>query len=211
MIPLSKKSRRVASIVLIFSVIFLASALKNSFAAFSARRTILMEGLGVAFDLPRGFTVFQWEDHEGFYTTGAYFGKEFRPGHFKRIPFEIGFGLGHVDCHHNPDSFKPSACVDAEYRRVKKYVQERIPGYGSDPEYVKLFGNKAVRYTRLNPNRETVIIGYLSVNQLPEPWRNFGNEYVARISFTQDIPQAEFDNAYRKLIDTVVNSLRIMK
>jgi hypothetical protein len=188
----------------------LLGAWKTSFPASLVSRTILLEGIGVAFDIPIGFTALQWEDDEGTYKTGVSFGKEVRPGYFTSVPFEIGFGQNHVDCRVNR-SHVPSACIDAEYRRVRENIRDRVPGYGLDPEYLTLFGNKAVRFTRYGPNRETFIFGYLRVDQLPERLRPPGSEYLARISFTQDIPAAEFDKAYESLIDMVIHSLRLIR
>lgn len=210
MIASSKKNRRVASIVLIASMVILAGASKGSSSIFSGKRTISLERVGVGFELPMGFAIFQWESDEGgYYMASISVGKEFRSRHLKRVPFEMEFYASHRDC---PRSSKPSECVDAEYERVKKNVQERVPGYRSDPEYIRLFGNKAVRYTRYGPNRSTIIIGYLRENQVPQQVTFRGaEEYLARITVTQDIPQAEFNKAYKKIIDAVINSLRTMK
>ena len=204
-------SRGLATAVFISFMITLAGIPKSALPAPSERRTISLDAIHVAFELPRGFTVFQWESYEGFYATTISFGGEFRLGHFKRVPFEIGFWPGPQDCPHNVPSSKPSECVDAEFQRVKENVRRRAPGYKSDPEYVKLFGNKAVRYTAYNPSRQTVIIGYLSESQLTKPLPGFNKEYLARITIFQDVPRAEFDTAYKALIDTVVNSLRVIR
>ena len=205
-----RSGRRPIPIVSI-ALIMLAGAATSVLSAQSARQTISLDAMQVAFELPAGFTIFQWESSEGFYATIVYFGKDFHAGHFMRVPFEVSFWPGPQDCPRNVSYSKPSECIDVEYRRVKENVQHRTPGYNTDPEYVKLFGNKAVRYTVYNPSRKTLTIGYLSRSQLAKPLPGLQKEYLARITVTENAPQPAFDEAYKILIDTVFNSLRVIR
>ncbi len=59
------------------------------------------------------------------------------------------------------------------------------------------------------------IVGYFRTDHLPDnPATRVAaqvSEYLVRIRTTIDVPQVEFDKKYKDLVDTVVNSLRIIK
>lgn len=185
--------------VLIGCVMFFGTV-KSSFSASSGTRTISLEVLGVVFQVPNGFSVFQWESNEGNYHTYVYFGKDFQPGHFKETPLQISFG----------PRTNAADYIDSEFYRIKENLRGTRPSY-RDAEYVRLFGNKAVRYTELGQPQHTVIVGYLRKDQLPEQFRIFAHEYLAGITISQNAPEAGFNKAYKTLIDIVLNSIRSTK
>lgn len=202
--------KRLGSAILTSLVMALVGAVGAAFPAPSSKVTIRIESLGVAFDLPRGFAVLQQDIHGGPATIISV-GKEFRPGHLKYAPLELVFWPTGYDGTRTVPEYSPSQYVDAEFNRVKESVRQHRGGFESEPEYRRLFGNNAVRYTYEGLDSYTIIVGYLHAEQLPLSVRQVAEEYLARIAITREIPADEFDRAYKGLVDTVVNSLRISR
>lgn len=174
--------------------------LRSSLPASSGATTITLEVLGVAFQIPRGFAAFQWESNEGFYHTSVSFGRAFRGGHFRRAPLEISF---------EPE-FKADDYIDSEFDRIKESTLRGGTAY-ADLQYVRLFGNRAIRYTAHGAQRSTEIIGYLNADQLPEKLRLRGDDYLATINISQDVPPSESSMAHQALIESVLKSIRSTK
>jgi len=171
--------------------------------------TVSLERIGVAFDLPKGFVVFQRESQSPYYATVISFGKEFRTGHLKNTPLQIEFSPTAYD---GTRTYAPSQFVDVEYERVKENVRKHAPGYGPGPEYTKLFGNKAVRYSAYGQGGYMFIIGFIRADQLPQRAGVQVDEYLVKITSTFDSHLfLNPDERYQDLFDAVVNSLRIMK
>ena len=85
--------------------------------------------------------------------------------------------------------YKPSQYVSVEFEQVMEKVRQHAPGFGQDPEYVTLFGNKAVRYTYYGVNQYTVVVGYFKTDQLPKSLATRAAmqvpEYLVRIKVTR--------------------------
>src|SRR2546426_5479913 len=158
----------VATILLIPLVIILAGRSQSTFPASPEKHRISLETIGVAFDLPKGYSILQRELFEGRYATIISFGKEYRPSHFKIVDLQLAFWPTAHDGTRSVPGYKPSQYVDVEFEHVKEGHRQGLPGYDYDPEYVKLFGNKAVRYTYVGFLCCGIVVGYLRANQLSE-------------------------------------------
>jgi len=109
-------------------------------------------------------------------------------------------------------SIKPSQYVDVEFQRVRGNVRQQVPGFGWEPEFMKLFGNKAVRYRTSGLGDYTIIVGYFRADQLPKSAAIQVPEYLVRIASTIDDHQfLKLDEKSKDLIDTVIKSLRVIR
>ncbi len=201
-----------AKAILIAAMIILVDPSRPVSPASPGRYTISLERLGVAFDLPRGYAVFQRESQAPWYATIISFGREFRPGHLKNTPPQIAFWPTGYDGVRSVPEHKPSQYVDVEFERVKENVRQGVPGLGG-PEYVRLLGNKAVRYYAAEGSSgHTVIMGYFRADQLLKGLIIGVPEYLVRIDITEDGHLfLKIDEKNKELIDTVVNSLRFIR
>jgi hypothetical protein len=159
------------------------------------KHTILIKKIPISFELPKGYAVFQREGFEGDYATSIIVGKEIAGGHFMYAPLEIELFPRTYDMQLEREYF-PKEYIDVVF-------SEQGKDSASNPQYVELFGNKAVKYT--NAADESIsIVGYLREDQLPE----LSQEYLVRISSFTYGSGAGTDT---ELFDAVVNSLRINK
>jgi hypothetical protein len=60
---------------------------------------------------------------------------------------------------------RPVNTSKVEFERVKERRRRQNPS-PEDPEYTKLFGNKALRYTDRGLGVTTTVVGYLRADQL---------------------------------------------
>src|SRR5713226_3257250 len=104
------------------------------------------EQVGVAFDILKGYGIFEMTDSLHYSIgTGIQFGKELSPGHLNYTPgLTMGFWPTGHDGNRILSEYRPCQYVDVEFERVKDQVQKQTPGMTHVPEYVKLFGNKAI-------------------------------------------------------------------
>ena len=86
-----------------------------------------------------------------------------------------------------------------EFERVKDRVQKQTPGMTHVPEYVKLFGNKAIRYDWGGLDGYTTIVGCRSASE-------HVTEHLIRILRTYPASPA-----VELLFNSVLNSLRVFK
>jgi hypothetical protein len=100
-------------------------------------------------------------------------------------------------------NYKPSQYVEIEYERVKASFHGQ-PALGYH-ENVKLFGNKAVRYTIAGLGGTTIILCYLGAPQLSGRAAKDADEYQVRV--TTD----EFDKESLRFFDAVLNSFWTIK
>lgn len=171
-----------------------------------ARQTVRINPIGVAFDLPRGYVAVQSDLTEGPWATIISFGKELRPGHVAGIPLRLVLWPGAYDGDKTITQHSPSQFVEVEFQRVMASVRRHEPGFGWEPEYVKLFGNKAVRYTVAGLGGDTIILGFLRRSQLPRDFTSFTDEYGVWIAFS-----ATEGPEFNRLVETVIASLRIIR
>ncbi len=170
-----------------------------------AKYTISLDTLGVAFELPKGFGVVQREFGEPYYAAIITFGREIRPGQLKYAGVQLVFWPTAYDGSRSIPEYRPSQYVDVEYERVREAYRGHSPGFGWDPEYIQLFGNKAVRYTVAGLGGTTVVVGYFRADQAPKGTAIQVPEYLVRI--TTDA----FDEKSTVLFNTVVDSLRTIR
>src|SRR3989344_9433269 len=154
---------------------------------------ISLKTIPVTFELPAEYAIFQREGYEGGYSAMVYVGKEISSGHYYYAPLTIEFSNTVYDYQ-----------LESEYS-PKEYVgivfNEQSKDEVSNPQYIELFGNKAVRY-RNAADDSISIIGYLSVDKLP----NLPREYLVKISSFTYGSGVDTDS---ELFDTVINSLKV--
>lgn len=193
------------NIVLIVLVLVLAGALgyvtlakkpdSSTIPADSERHGISLKNLPIAFEIPNGYAIFQREGFEGGYASIISVGKEMSSGHFYYSPLGIEF----LSTAYDPlleKEYTPSEYVDIVFNEQKKDL-------AANPQYIQLFGNKAVSYTNAADSSIT-IVGYLRANQIPK----LPGEYLVRIS---SFTYGSGVGTDKELFDTVVNSLRVSK
>ncbi len=190
-----------ANAFIIATMIALVGTSKTAFPAPPEKYTISLDKIGVAFDIPKGFGGFEMTDSLH-YSIGTViqFGKELSPGHLNYIPgLTMGFWPTGHDGNRIVSEYKPCQYVDVEFERVKDQVQKQTPGITHVPEYVKLFGNKAIRYDWGGLDGYTSIVGCRSAS-------NEVGEYLIRVLRTYPgSPVVEL------LFNSVLNSLRVFK
>jgi len=190
---------RLTNTAIIIAMIVPTSMSQSAVAAPVEKVTISLEKIGIAFDLPKGYGVFEITDSPHYSIgTELRFGKELRPGHLNSI---YGLEMGLWPIGHDGRGIvggKPSQYIDVEFERVREQVRKQAPGMNEEPEYVKLFGNKAVRYNWYGLNSYTTVVGYRAASK-------DAPEYLVRILVTHAGREAEL------LFDAVLNSLRVTK
>lgn len=194
--------KQLIKVILTSLVIALLASTGAAFPAPSRKYTIRIDKVGVTFAVPRGFIVLQNDNKHHLWGTTISFGEEFRPGHLTSAPVRLVFWPAGFDGTKTVAEYTPSQYVDAEFKRVKEALRQRIPGFQWEPEYVKLLGNRAVRYTFQGLDVYTVILGYLRGDQVPRSM--YSQEYLVRIDISARIES----ELYKQLVDPVVNSLR---
>ena len=190
----------VASATVLVIVFILAGTLGSTRSASQEKYTISIETMGVTFELPKGYAVFQREYKAPDYFTAIDFGKEFRAGHLKNTGLEIEFSLM---AHDSSGDYVPSKYVDMIFDMAKRNKWR--------PKYIELFGNKAVRYNFTSGKTAYMfIVGYLRGDQLPlTSAAHRQPEYHVRI--TNVTSDGQFSDSDKQLLDTVIGSLRIIK
>ncbi|OGL76255.1 hypothetical protein A3E96_04070 [Candidatus Uhrbacteria bacterium RIFCSPHIGHO2_12_FULL_46_13] len=194
-----------ANIVLIVLVVVLAGALgyvtlvkkpaPSTIPTTSEKYAISLKTIPITFELPNGYAIFQRESFEGGYATTISVGKEVSSGHFNYAPLGMEFLATAYDTQLKRE-YSPKEYVDVVFNEQKK---DSV----SNPQYIQLFGNKAVSYANAVDGSIT-IVGYLRTDQLPE----LSHEYLVRISSFTYGSDVGID---KEPFDTVVNSLRVSK
>jgi hypothetical protein len=199
--------RGVANAIIPAIALILAGCLRPTLSAPPEKYTIFLETMGVTLELPKGYAAFQREDKGPPYFTNIDFGKEFGVGHLKYAGLEIGFS---PTAHDSSGDYVPSKYVDTTFEWAKGIFQRRVPGWKQGPEYITLFGNKAVRYSFTSGDTEYMfILGYLRGDQLPPKSAAHKHpEYHVRI--VNVVAEGQFVKP-DKLLDTVINSLRVIR
>jgi len=186
---------------MIAMMIVLVGTSESAFPALLEEYTISLDETGIAFDIPKGYGIFEMTDslHYSIGTT-IRFGKELRPGHLNHIPgLTMGFWPTGHDGNRIVSEYRPCQYVDVEFDRVKEQVRKQTPGMSQEPEYVKLFGNKAVRYNWGGLDGYTTLVGCRTAS------KDVG-EYLIRILRTYPASPA-----VELLFNSVLNSLRVFK
>jgi hypothetical protein len=185
------KTDRIVNIVIIATMVVLTSVSRSAVSAPPEMVTISLEKIGVAFDIPKGFGIFEMTDSLHYSIgTGIQFGNELSPGHLNYVPgLTMGFWPTGHDGMRILSEYRPSQYIDVEFERVKTL----------NPEYVKLVGNKGVRYNWHGLDGYTSIVGYRTASKdVPE--------YLIRITVTRNAgPAVEL------LFNSVLSSLRVFK
>lgn len=161
----------------------------------SGKYTISLETMPISFELPKGYAVFQREGFEGLYATRLSVGKEVRNGYLKYAPLGIEFLPTAYDAAHERE-FSPKEYIDVVFK-------DQGVDAAANPQYIQLFGNKAVLY-KDSVDSSITIVGYLRVDQV----KQLAHEYLVRISSNTYDSGVGDDKA---LFDTVVNTLQIGK
>lgn len=189
------------AVVLLVTALTVAVTLVAPAASAPARRTIRVEQVGVAFDIPLGVSAVQQDVTEGGWASIVTFARQIRPGHLSVIPVRLvfwptGYAYGSPVPEHTPSQY-----VDAEFRHVKESVKQSRGGYTSGPDLISLFGNRAIRYSFTGLDEYVVVIGYLRAGQLPAGVRGGGGEILVRID-------TELDGSAAEVFHAIVGSIR---
>ncbi len=155
---------------------------------------VTLTTLPITFSLPRGYAAFQGEGFEGGYGTSVGIGKQVREGYFHDAPLGLSISRRAYDMDHDRD-YRPSEYIDVLFANQEDF---------GSAQYMKLFGNKAVRYT-IDSGGET-IVGYIRADQLSG--FEYADEYLVTISSANYGTGIGDD---QNLFDTVVSTLRIGK
>jgi hypothetical protein len=190
-----------ANAFIIATMIGLVGTSESAFPEQVEKYAISLEKVGVAFDIPKGYGIFEMTDSLHYSIgTGIQFGKELSPGHLNHIPgLTMGFWPTGHDGNRILSEYRPCQYVDVEFERVKDQVQKQTPGMMHVPEYVKLFGNKAIRYDWGGLDGYTTIVGCRSASE-------HVTEHLIRILRTYPASPA-----VELLFNSVLNSLRVFK
>ena len=155
---------------------------------------VILATLPITFELPRGYAAFQGEGFEGAYGTSVSIGREVREGYFRDAPLGISISPGAYD-ETSERNYKPSEYIDVVFANRKDF---------ESPQYIKIFGNKAVRHTI--DSGGMAIVGYIRADQLSE--NQYADEYLVTIDASNYGTGMGDDQV---LFDTVVSTLRISK
>jgi hypothetical protein len=123
--------KRLIKVILTSLMIALHGTTEAAFPAPSSKYTIRIDKVGVAFDVPRGFVVLQNDNKHHLWATTISFGEEFRPGHLTSAPLRLVFWPAGFDGTKTVAEYTPSQYVDAEFKRVKEALRQRIPSVGA--------------------------------------------------------------------------------
>ncbi len=157
--------------------------------------TVTLNTLPISFNLPPGYISLQRETFEGGYSTTIITGVQTPGQNFLRSPFEI-FITSYVRDSQLQKDFPADEYVDVVY---KNKLQS-----GAKPQYVELFGNKAVKYTE-EVDSSTTLVGYIRSNQLPN-YQSYQTDLGVKITSSTYGYGVEEN---KPLFDTVVNSIKI--
>jgi hypothetical protein len=190
-----------ANAFIIATMIVLVGTSESAFSEQVEKYTISLEKIGVAFDIPKGYGIFEMTDSLHYSIgTGIQSGTELSPAHLKHIPgLTMGFWPTGHDGNRILSEYRPCQYVDVEFERVKDQVQKQTPGMTHVPEYVKLFGNKAIRYDWGGLDGYTTIVGCRSASE-------HVTEHLIRILRTYPASPA-----VELMFNSVLNSLRVFK
>ena len=197
--------KNMTNTILIVLLIILAAVPQSTFPASADKYTITLKDIGVAFDLPKAYSILQQEIVDGRYATVISFGKEFRPRHLKSIDLQLRFWPTAHDGWQNVPGYTPSQYVDVEFKQVKEGHEQNLPGYHHEPEHVTLFGNKAIRYVYVGFLCCVSLVGYLRADQLSGRAAREAREYLVRIE------TGGVDDDATQLFDALPKSLRTTK
>jgi len=194
------------------ALFIVASMSKLALPASPEKYTINLDTIGVTFKLPKGYAALQSENSDPYYATTISFGKEFRPGHLTWAPLTITFTPGLPGaCFLNVKATTLSGCVDALFVHVEKQSSQSSSGLGfGSPEFVSLFGNKAVKFGAGGLYAIIDIVGYFTADQQPKGVVHRGS-YLVKVETILGVPHGGPEIRYPDLEETVINSLAMSK
>lgn len=199
----AKMKKRPVSVALV--TLLVLGLTKPTFPTPQENRTFVLENIGVAFDLPKQYSILYEEMPTARYAIRISFGKDLAPNHLKTLGVDLVFWPGAYNGRRHIPEYTPSRYVDAEYRRAQDAHRQDPHGLNGEPKYLTLLGNKAVEYTEMFLLCCTYVVGYLRPDQLSGRAATYKVEYLVRIEAGDE------DRESWIVFKELVKSLRVVK